>query len=108
MPPRGLCSVLRVPTDIGAFWARSGAMDIARSNDDDAPPARYPGGNGDHTTGLSLLSAILGGLFYRERTGRGQRVEASLFLSGIWTLATPITAFSGLGSKQFRSSRTVS
>ena len=24
--------------DIGAFWARSGAMDISRSNDVDAPP----------------------------------------------------------------------
>lgn len=94
--------------DVGAFWARSGVMDISKSNDETNLPARYPGGNGDHTTSLSLVAAILGGLFYKQRYGHGQLVETNLFMNGIWTLATPITAYTGLKSSQFRSSRSYS
>ena len=94
--------------DVGAFWARSGVMDISKSNDETKLPARYPGGNGDHTTALSIIGAILGGLFYKERYGRGQLVETNLFMNGIWTLSTAISAYTGLKSSQFRSSRTSS
>lgn len=87
--------------DVGAYWARSGVADLIRSNDQ-AAPGRYPGGNGDHASGASLFTAILGGLFHRERSGRGQLVETSLFLNGIWSLATPITAWTGHKSLQFR------
>jgi crotonobetainyl-CoA:carnitine CoA-transferase CaiB-like acyl-CoA transferase len=92
--------------DIGAFWARSGLMDLLRSSDEPGGmPPRYPGGNGDHTSSLSLIAAVMGALFHRERTGKGQLVETSLLKNGIWTLATPITAFSGMKSRQFRSPR---
>ena len=37
--------------------------------------ANYPGGNGDHTTAISLLGATLGALFHKERTGEGQMVR---------------------------------
>lgn len=44
----------------------------------DGPPYFYMLGIGDVMTGTHLLAAINGALFYRERTGRGQYVEASL------------------------------
>ena len=30
--------------DVGAFWARSGVMEISKSNEETRLPARYPGG----------------------------------------------------------------
>ena len=44
----------------------------------DGPPYFYMLGIVDVMTGTHLLAAINGALFYRERTGRGQYVEASL------------------------------
>ena len=44
----------------------------------DGPPYFYMLGIGDVMTGTHLLAAINGALFYRERTGRGQYVQASL------------------------------
>lgn len=43
---------------------------------------------GDHTTGLALLGAILAALRSAERTGEGQVVETSLFETAIWTQAS--------------------
>eukprot|EP00450_Noctiluca_scintillans_P036720 CAMPEP_0194538286 /NCGR_PEP_ID=MMETSP0253-20130528/77768_1 /TAXON_ID=2966 /ORGANISM="Noctiluca scintillans" /LENGTH=251 /DNA_ID=CAMNT_0039384383 /DNA_START=38 /DNA_END=790 /DNA_ORIENTATION=+ len=92
--------------DAGAFWARTGLMDLSRANDTDALQARYPGGNGDHTAALGLLAGIFGALFHASRTGAGQFVEANLLHTGLWTMATPIAAWSGMQSKQFRTPRT--
>ena len=41
----------------------------------------YPVGAaiGDQTAGMTLCTAVLGGLFHRERTGRGQKVGVSLY-----------------------------
>lgn len=44
----------------------------------DGPPYFYTVGIGDVMTGTTLLAGINGALFYRERTGEGQYVEASL------------------------------
>jgi crotonobetainyl-CoA:carnitine CoA-transferase CaiB-like acyl-CoA transferase len=44
----------------------------------DGPPYFYTLGIGDVMTGTHLLAAINGALFYREKTGKGQYVEASL------------------------------
>jgi crotonobetainyl-CoA:carnitine CoA-transferase CaiB-like acyl-CoA transferase len=44
----------------------------------DGPPYFYTLGLGDVSTGAHLLAAILAALLYREKTGRGQWVEASL------------------------------
>jgi crotonobetainyl-CoA:carnitine CoA-transferase CaiB-like acyl-CoA transferase len=43
---------------------------------------------GDHTTGLALVGAILGGLRLAERTGVGQVVETSLYETAVWTQAS--------------------
>ena len=70
--------------DVGVFGARAGvAHQIAPTGE---PPAHLPRGMGDHVTGLAALSGVLGALWERQRTGRGQVVETSLLRSGIYTL----------------------
>lgn len=80
--------------DAGAFWSATGIQDITRASDD-APPSRYPGGIGDHTTGLALLGGIALALYHRERTGHGQLVDASLLRTGAWVNAVPMMLSAG-------------
>lgn len=59
---------------IGAAYA--GVLSMI--GEPDGPPYFYMLGIGDVMTGTHLLAAINGALFYREKTGQGQYVEASL------------------------------
>jgi crotonobetainyl-CoA:carnitine CoA-transferase CaiB-like acyl-CoA transferase len=70
--------------DVTAYWARSGLMDMLRS-DASTPPARALAGMGDHPSGVSLFAAIAVALYRRERTGRGTMVGSSLLANGIWS-----------------------
>ena len=70
--------------DVTAYWARSGLMDMVRS-DASTPPARALAGMGDHPSGVSLFAAIAAALYQRERTGRGALVGSSLLANGIWS-----------------------
>jgi crotonobetainyl-CoA:carnitine CoA-transferase CaiB-like acyl-CoA transferase len=70
--------------DVTAYWARSGLMDMVRS-DAATPPARALSGMGDHPSGVSLFAAITAGLYRRERTGRGTLVGSSLLGNGVWS-----------------------
>ncbi|MBK6615401.1 CoA transferase [Ottowia sp.] len=70
--------------DLTAYWARSGLMDMVRT-DAGAPPARAVTGMGDHPSGNSLFAAILLALYQRERTGRGAQVGSSLLANGLWS-----------------------
>ena len=70
--------------DVTAYWARSGLMDMVRS-DASTPPARALAGMGDHPSGVSLFAAIAVALYQRERTGRGTMVGSSLLANGIWS-----------------------
>ena len=72
-----------------ALWARTGLMDLVRASPD-VPPARSLPGMGDHPTGMSMFAAIMAGLYHRERTGRGTRVETSLLANGLWMNAIPV------------------
>lgn len=79
--------------DIGAFVSRTG---LARTNaPEDAPPVNLKSAIGDHMTGITTVSAIMAGLFQRERTGNGMVVETSLFQTGMygvsWDLSTQAT-----------------
>ena len=79
--------------DIGAFVSRTG---LARTNaPEDAPPVNLKSAIGDHMTGITTVSAIMAGLFQRERTGKGMVVETSLFQTGVygvsWDLSTQAT-----------------
>eukprot|EP00935_MAST-01C_sp_MAST-1C-sp1_P002225 g2225.t1 len=80
--------------DFGAFWAQSGVMDLIRSGEDASMP-RFPGGIGDNTTAVQLLGGIFGALYDRERTGKGQLVDASLMRAGVWALAQPLASLYG-------------
>ncbi|MEE4361134.1 MAG: CoA transferase [Pseudomonadales bacterium] len=73
--------------DVTAFFGRSGLYDAMREGPDGFVPMARPA-QGDHTTGLALLSAILAALRLAERTGEGQIVETSLFETAVWTQAT--------------------
>jgi crotonobetainyl-CoA:carnitine CoA-transferase CaiB-like acyl-CoA transferase len=73
--------------DVTAFFGRSGLYDAMREGDDGDVPMARPA-QGDHTTGLAMVGAILAALRMAERTGVGQVVETSLFETAIWTQAT--------------------
>jgi crotonobetainyl-CoA:carnitine CoA-transferase CaiB-like acyl-CoA transferase len=78
---------LRPGYDVTAFFGRSGLYDAMREGDDGEVPMARPA-QGDHTTGLAMLGAILGALRLAERSGQGQVVETSLYETAIWTQAS--------------------
>jgi crotonobetainyl-CoA:carnitine CoA-transferase CaiB-like acyl-CoA transferase len=80
----------RAGFDLTAFFGRAGIMSLV-AEPGQAPPAFRPG-QGDHATGLALLSAILAALLQRERTGEGQVVETSLLHVGAWTIGCDLSA----------------
>ncbi|WSH68379.1 CoA transferase (plasmid) [Rhizobium ruizarguesonis] len=51
--------------DITAYWARSGLLSMTR--DAGAPPTLPVAGSGDHSTAVSLYSAIVTALYRREK-----------------------------------------
>jgi crotonobetainyl-CoA:carnitine CoA-transferase CaiB-like acyl-CoA transferase len=73
--------------DVTAFFGRSGIYDAMREGVDGPVPMARPA-QGDHTTGLAMVGAILGALRLAERTGEGQVVETSLYETAVWTQAT--------------------
>jgi crotonobetainyl-CoA:carnitine CoA-transferase CaiB-like acyl-CoA transferase len=76
--------------DALAYWARSGLM-MSVTGSDGSPSSPRPG-MGDHPTAMSMFGAIMLGLYWRERTGRGSRVTTSLLASGAWANACDIQA----------------
>ena len=73
--------------DVTAFFGRSGIYDAMREGEDGPVPMARPA-QGDHTTGLAMVGAILGALRHAEKTGEGQVVETSLYETAVWTQAT--------------------
>ena len=76
--------------DITAYWARSGLLSLTR--DAGAPPTLPPSGSGDHATAVTLFSAIVTGLYRRERTGKGSYVTTSLLAAGVWSCGVFVQA----------------
>ena len=76
--------------DYAAFWARSGLMSLL--GEPPSPPPLCRGGQGDHTTALNILAAVLAALRLRDQTGEGQHVEVTLQGTGMWTLASDVQA----------------
>ena len=82
----------RTALDSTAYFARSGLMEWAKTDQKTGiPPFPIPGG-GDHPTGLSLFTSILLGLMNREKTGLGTTVSTSLLANGIWSNAMLVQA----------------
>ena len=74
----------RAAYDVGAFWSRAGIADLLTPPGHDYPLQR--GGMGDHNAGAQAAGAIAAALFWREKTGEGQRVAVSLARTGAYTL----------------------
>ena len=68
--------------DVSAYWARTGLMQVIR--DEGSPPTLPVPGIGDHAAASTLYSAIVTGLYRREKTGKGVRVTTSLIAEGAW------------------------
>jgi len=73
--------------DVTAFFGRSGLYDAQREGDNGVVPMARPA-QGDHTTGLAMVSSILAALRLAERSGEGQIVETSLYEAAVWTQAS--------------------
>lgn len=72
--------------DYAAYWGRSGMMD--RISGEDPRPQRP--GMGDNQVAPAIAGAIAAAMFYRERTGLGQKVELSLYQFAVWGLSFDI------------------
>lgn len=77
--------------DSNAWWARSGLMDLVRA-DVDTTPARSIAGMGDHPCAMALYSAIVTGLYRREKTGKGSEVKSNLMANGVWASSVLVQA----------------
>ncbi len=75
--------------DWTAFFARGGVS--ALLGEPGAPPPAFRPGQGDHTTALALLAAVLAALRQRDATGAAQEVEVALFQVAAWTLASDLS-----------------
>jgi formyl-CoA transferase len=83
--------------DITAYWARTGLMQV--THDEGSPPTLPIPGIGDHATASTLYSAIVTGLYRREKTGKGSHVTTSLIAEGAWAAAAWIEG--GLNGARF-------
>ena len=77
--------------DVTAYWARSGLMDLVRT-DHGSPPTRPVAGMGDHPSATTLCAGIAMALYRRERTGQGAEVNSSLMANGLWSNAIQVQA----------------
>lgn len=68
--------------DVTGWWARSGIMEFIR--DPGQTPLPMAPGMGDHSTATAFFSAIMTGLYRREKTGEGSFVSTSLVANGVW------------------------
>ncbi|RAK58343.1 CoA transferase [Phenylobacterium hankyongense] len=74
--------------DVTAFWARAGVANMTAPKGTD--PFMLRSGFGDHITALATVSAILAGLYERERTGVGRLVQTSLLATGVYTVGSDL------------------
>ena len=78
--------------DVVAFWAMTGFMADMSIQTEHSYPVGAPTGMGDVITSSMLSSALLGALYARQRTGKGDRVTVSLYGTSIWCNSVLITA----------------
>lgn len=78
----------RLVFDHTAFWTRSGIMSLFSELSPE--PIDLLAGQGDHTTCPLLLAGVLAALFERERSGKGQKVTASLLNMGLWVIGADV------------------
>jgi crotonobetainyl-CoA:carnitine CoA-transferase CaiB-like acyl-CoA transferase len=75
--------------DHAAGWARTGMQEMI--GEPNSVPPRLPGGTIDRGVAAPhALAGVLAALYYKQRTGKGQEIEVSLFQSGVWAIALPL------------------
>ena len=89
--------------DYAAAWARSGLMYMMAEPDGTPPPQR--GGMMDRVVGAHIVGGMLAALLYKNKTGKGQKLEFSLYQTGVWTDAEDIQP-ALLGREPMRHDRT--
>lgn len=68
--------------DALCYWSRSGLADSLAGPGE--PPIPQRPALGDHTTSIAIAAGVCSALYARERTGKGQEINASLFHTGLW------------------------
>lgn len=76
--------------DFIAAWARSGVQYLL--GEPGSPPAMQRPGFSDRVAGMHVVAGVLAALLHRERTGKGQELEFSLYHSAVWSLAADVQA----------------
>jgi len=74
----------RAGYDVAAFFGRSGFAHQITLPGEGAITSRSA--IGDNTTGITSVAGILAALHQKNRTGKGQVVEASLLRTGMWVI----------------------
>ena len=74
--------------DFTAGWARSGMMHLIGTPGTPPPPQRA--GMIDSMAGAYVVAAICAALRQRDKTGKGQKIEVSLYHAAVWTLCMDI------------------
>ncbi|MBV9412830.1 MAG: CoA transferase [Acidimicrobiia bacterium] len=67
-----------------AYWLRTGIA-VGVKQYDNVPPPPAPA-FGDSIGAMNIAGAIMGALYYRERTGEATTVDVSLLHSGLWSM----------------------
>ena len=88
-----------------AFWARSGFLSDM-SHTENRYPVFGPTGIGDSVSGNALLTGVLAALYQREKTGKGDIIETSLYGSAIWFMSSMITGAQDKYGWKFPKART--
>lgn len=76
--------------DLTAFFSRGGYVDAMRQKD--GIPFNMVPGLGDHNVGLNLAAGLMVALFQAQRTGKGDKVECSLYETSVFNMSMNIAA----------------
>ena len=90
--------------DMAAGWARSGVQYMLAMQPDGSPPPQRPG-LVDMIASTNIVNGILAALYHREKTGKGQEIELSLYHTAVWIALNDIQA-ALMGNPNPRSDRT--
>ena len=75
--------------DYVAAWSYGGMMDMVSSGPDNPPPISRPGMM-DIVASAHITSGLLAALYYKQKTGKGQGLELSLYHTAAWTLGLDV------------------
>jgi len=89
--------------DFAAFWANSGIM--SKMGEPGSPPPPQRGGLGDNLTAGFIAGAISAALYAREKTGKGQALDFSLYNYGVWGLGMDMMPALNFGEEIRRTDR---